>query len=360
MRGNFFTLTSIAILSGLLGVSPALANSKPIGGTLLKLKTDKGPDKNLFLFKAVKQPEIQAIPDPTVDTTLLLRWQTPAGPGRTPAIELGGNLWKGLGKPAGSKGWKYNDRDASAGGVKVLLIKPGGNGGLLKVLAKGASWAGVPDGELTSTKLDLYIGDDHYCAVWDGTNGDVKKNDPDGFFLVKGLSAPGSCEAAVCGNGRLEGSEECDSGSPFAVGTCNSDCTEAVTPPSTLETIQDQVFNPGCAVAGCHGAGFTAGNLSLSPGEAWGQLVNVDSSNPAAVVPLRVSPSNSRDESYLFLKIAALTLGGSYANPGGSPMPFGLPVSEDCLDGLGEWIEAGAPASGNVATADLLLSAACY
>ncbi len=360
MKGIFFTQISIGILAGMLGTSPALADQNPIGGTLLKLKTDKGPSKNLFLFKAVKQPDIQAIADPTTETTLLLRWETPAGAGRTDAISLGGNLWKGLGKPAGSKGWKYSDRDASAGGVKVLLIKPGAKGGLLKVLAKGSAWSGVPDDALTAANLDLYIGADQYCASWDGSSGDVKKNDPNGYFLVKSFTSPGSCEAAVCGNGRLEGNEECDPGTAAASGTCNSDCTEDPVLPGTLETIQTRIFNPGCAVASCHGNGSSAGNLILTAGDAYGQLVDVASNNPAAVVPLRVDPSASRNDSYLFRKIAALTLGGSYANPGGSPMPFGIPVTSDCLDALGEWIEAGAPATGNVPNADLLLTDSCY
>ena len=83
MRGTFFRLATVLTLTGLLGVSPALAEPKPIGGKLLKLKTDKGSAKNLFLFKAVAQPAIAAIPDPTAGTTLLLRWQTATGDGRT-------------------------------------------------------------------------------------------------------------------------------------------------------------------------------------------------------------------------------------------------------------------------------------
>jgi len=360
MKGILCTQISIGILAGMLGISPALAGQNPIGGTLLKLKTDKGPSKNLFLFKAVKQPGIQAIADPTSDTTLLLRWETATGAGRSDAITLGGNLWKGLGKPAGSKGWKYSDREASAGGIKVLLIKPGAKGGLVKVLAKGSAWTGVPNDAVTAVDLDLYIGADQYCASWDGSSGDVKKNDPDGYFLVKSFSSPGSCEAAVCGNGRVEGGEECDPGTAVASSICNSDCTEEPVPAGTLETIQTKIFNPGCAVAGCHGNGSSAGNLVLTAGDALGELVNVASSNQNAVVPLRVDPSASRDDSYLFRKIAAATLGGSYANPGGSAMPFGTPVTSDCLDALGEWIEAGAPATGNVSNADLLLTDICY
>jgi cysteine-rich repeat protein len=360
MRGNFFRLSSMFVLAGLLGVTPALADSRPIGGKLLKLKTDKGAAKNLFLFKAVKQPDIQAIPDPTVDTTLLLRWQSGAVPGRTDAINLDGNLWKGLGKPAGSAGWKYSDRDATAGGVKVLLIKPGAKGGLLKILAKGAAWSGVPNGALTATNLDLYIGDQQYCATWDGSTGDVKKNDPSGFFLVKDFSAPGTCADAVCGNGRVEGSEECDSGTAASSDGCDQNCLFAPVVPSTFETIQDKIFNPSCTSAGCHGNGFSQGNLGLENGASLGNLVNIASFNPEAVVPLRIDPGVTRGDSYLFRKIAAVTLGGDYANPGGSGMPFGAPVSSDCLDALGDWIEAGAPASGNIASADTLLLGACF
>ena len=360
MRADFFKLGTIAVLAGLLGAGTALADPRPIDGKLLKLKTDKGPSKNLFLFKAVKQPDIQAIPDPTVDTTLLLRWETSDSAGRTDAINLDSNLWKGLGKPAGSSGWKYSDRDATEGGVKVLLIKPGAKGGLLKILAKGAAWTGVPSGSLTATHLDLYIGDDQYCATWDGSTGDVKKNDPAGFFLVKDFDTPGTCADAICGNGRVESGEECDSGTAAGADGCNQNCLFEPVVPSTFETIQDKIFNPGCALAGCHGSGSEQGNLGLETGVSLGNLVNIDSFNPQAVVPLRIDPGVTRDDSYLFRKIAARTLGGAYANPGGAGMPYADPVSADCLQALGDWIEAGAPASGNVAAADTLLINACF
>lgn len=360
MRGTFFRLATVLTLTGLLGVSPALAEPKPIGGKLLKLKTDKGSAKNLFLFKAVAQPAIAAIPDPTAGTTLLLRWQTATGDGRTDSIGLTDALWTGLGKPAGSKGWKYSDREAAQGGVKILLIKPGGRGGLLKVLAKGSDWSGEPGAAVLSSSLDLYLGDDHYCADWDGQNGDVKKNDPDGYLLVKDFSAPGTCADTICGNARVEGNEECDPGTAAATSTCSSDCTLIQTEPSTLETVQEKIFNPGCISAGCHDNGTSQGQLSLAAGESWGNLVDVASFNPQAVVPVRVDPSQTRDDSYLYRKIAARTVGGTYANPGGSAMPFDAPVGEDCLNALGEWIEAGAPASGNIASADLLLSGDCF
>jgi hypothetical protein len=36
-----------------------------------------------------------------------------------------GDNWKGLGKPAGSKGYRYLDKDGEHGPCKLLLVKPG-------------------------------------------------------------------------------------------------------------------------------------------------------------------------------------------------------------------------------------------
>lgn len=337
---------------------PAQAADKAMGGKLLKMKTDKDASKHLVLFKAVKQPAIAGIGDPTTGTTLLLRWNSGATAGRTEAITLDPTLWKGLGKPAGSKGWKYRDKAAAHGGVKVLLIKPGGKGGLLKVLAKGAGFEWDLPGALDDASVDLWLDGDHYCAAFGPGNGDVKKNDPAGFVLVKDFAAPGGCEAEVCGNGVVEGGEACDDGNLDDTDACLSDCTEPVAPATTLETLQTKIFTPGCAFGTCHTTASPSLGLDLSDGETHANTVDVT----AALSPglFRIdSASGDADDSFLYIKVAAGTGGGSYPGLVGSPMPSGGALTSDCLTGLKEWIEAGAPATGNVAAADALLTGSC-
>ena len=53
-------------------------------------------------------------------SALLVRWTGDAGvgAGRTELIELDPSRWKGLGNPAGTKGYKYTDKSASRGGPR--------------------------------------------------------------------------------------------------------------------------------------------------------------------------------------------------------------------------------------------------
>lgn len=352
---------SKAVLRGLLALvlsaTAAAAVDKPISGKLLKVKTDKDASRHLALFKAIKQGNIAGIGDPTGGATLLLRWNSGTVSGRSEAIALNPTKWKGLGNPTGSKGWKYSDKDAAQGGVKVLLIKPNG---LLKILAKGAGWTWDLPGALDDASVDLYLGGDHFCAGFGPGNGDVKKNTAAGFVLVKDFAAPGSCEAAICGNGMVEGSEDCDDGNLDDGDACANDCTVPASPPTTLETLQAKIFTIGCATAGsCHTGATPAMGLDLSDGATYAATVNVAATFSPSLSRID-SVSGDADTSFLYIKVAAGTNGGSYPGLVGGKMPPNDALTDDCLAGLAEWIEAGAPAGGNVAAADILLGAACF
>jgi hypothetical protein len=109
---------------------------------------------------------------------------------------------------------------------------------------------------------------------------------------------------------------------------------------ATFATIQRKVFTPACTAPSCHGGGG-AGGLVLSAGAAYGDLVGVAASNPAAHAAglLRVAPGDP-DRSFLLRKLAG-TLGAGE----GAPMPFGgshLPAGS--IDLVRRWIAAGAPA----------------
>lgn len=308
----------MAIFSLVLSASPILAAEWPIAGKLLKIKTDKGAEKHLVLFKAVKQPTIDNIPDPQTGTTLQMHWTAGATNGGSDTITLDPSKWKGLGKPAGSKGWKYVDKNAARGGVKVFLIKPGGKGGTLKILAKGSSWAwALPGSPVDEVTLNVQIGGDTYCAAFASGSGDVKKNTAEGFLLVKDFPAPGSCTTSS---------------------------------PATFATIQEKIFTPKCATSGCHIGSSPSSSLDLSSGAAYADSVNV----PSIQVPAlkRIDSTNpDAGDSYLYLKLS----GGSGMLFSQMPMG-GSPLSSDCLDGLAAWIGDGAPETGNVAAADALLA----
>jgi hypothetical protein len=108
---------------------------------------------------------------------------------------------------------------------------------------------------------------------------------------------------------------------------------------SAFDQIQQQIFNPNCLSAGCHNAQSRAGNMNLSPGASYDQLVNVTPDNPVARQEgfLRVEPLRP-DNSFILTKLLG-------PGPGeGSRMPLGQdPLSSADIQMINAWIEAGAP-----------------
>lgn len=116
----------------------------------------------------------------------------------------------------------------------------------------------------------------------------------------------------------------------------SSECSSGGEPgPSTFSDIQEQIFTPTCALAGCHDAASASQGLVLEAESSYANLVNV----PSNQVPflLRVDPRNA-DGSYLLDKLR-----GS-AGISGVRMPIGGPfLTEAQLDGIEAWIDSGAP-----------------
>ncbi len=101
-----------------------------------------------------------------------------------------------------------------------------------------------------------------------------------------------------------------------------------------FSTIQTTVFNTSCALSGCHTGTFPPQGLDLSEGQAYANLVNVNSQEEPTLK--RIEPGDP-DKSYLFLKITGA--------PGirGGRMPLGRdPLSDAQIDLIRQWIEEGA------------------
>jgi hypothetical protein len=104
---------------------------------------------------------------------------------------------------------------------------------------------------------------------------------------------------------------------------------------ATFAAVQSQIFTPSCALSGCHNSTSQASGLDLTAGSAYGNIVNVASSEQPGVD--RIEPGEP-SESYLYLKVT----GDSSIS--GSRMPLGRPaLSGDLIDLLRDWIEDGAP-----------------
>lgn len=117
-------------------------------------------------------------------------------------------------------------------------------------------------------------------------------------------------------------------------GTRTVTVTEPASEDATFTRVQQEIFNPSCALSGCHSAASSASGLNLAAGAAFNNIVNVASVEQPSKD--RIEPGNPVG-SYLWLKVT----GDSSIS--GVRMPRGRPaLSQDRLDLLRAWIEAGA------------------
>ena len=117
---------------------------------------------------------------------------------------------------------------------------------------------------------------------------------------------------------------------------------------STFDQIQRHVFQAAsCTRSTCHNIAQSPHLLSLAPTEAWADLVGVAPTNSVAASTgkLRVDPGNPAN-SFILDKLK-----GSLLPNEGERMPRGLKkLKPTAIDLVTEWIAAGAPATGFVAS----------
>ena len=103
------------------------------------------------------------------------------GLGLTTTLPMAG--WKGLGNPAGSKGYKYKGAGSLADPCKVVLVKEK----VIKFVCKDDQALNPP--LLGAAEITLALGTENYCAEFGGTE---VKNIP-GLTKRKDAVAPASC-----------------------------------------------------------------------------------------------------------------------------------------------------------------------
>jgi len=109
-------------------------------------------------------------------------------------------------------------------------------------------------------------------------------------------------------------------------------------PPATLEEIQSTIFTPVCATSGCHDEQSHTGNLVLTEGSSYDNLVGVAPDTFGAQVAgfLRVDPDHP-ENSFLLVKLLGPPPGD------GSRMPLvGDPLDPSQIDLIRNWILQGA------------------
>jgi hypothetical protein len=110
--------------------------------------------------------------------------------------------------------------------------------------------------------------------------------------------------------------------------------------------IQEYVFDKSCANSVCHAAPANAGNLNLTYGLSYENLVGGVPQNPAAAAAgMKLIDPGNPENSFLLTKLM-----GPTAPEQGARMPFGGGVLHSGkIDAVRTWIEAGAPQIGKIA-----------
>ena len=131
MRARAFHIALLLI--GLAG--RAAAADHVIAGDLLRLKDPANQAGRRFVFRAARDTGVgSTVGDPRVTGATLEVTGVGDGNGATGPIDLPAARWTGIGNPAGSKGYRYEDPTGTAGGVTRLVLKQGKKGGVFKLV----------------------------------------------------------------------------------------------------------------------------------------------------------------------------------------------------------------------------------
>jgi cysteine-rich repeat protein len=203
--------------------SVARAADHPVAGDALVLRDPLAENARRLRFVARRDGAVDAhrLSDPRTAGATLEVAGSGFGDGASGAIPLDAAHWRGLGRPAGSRGWRYSD-PARSSGVRTVVVR-GGPRGTIVVTGGGPAWPYRVAQPQAAIDVRLSIGDDVWCAEFDA----FARNRP-GRVVARPAPAPPDCRpgsSAVCGDGVATGREECDDGNTTSGDGCSATCT---------------------------------------------------------------------------------------------------------------------------------------
>jgi hypothetical protein len=295
---------------------PALAQDGggefPLARSKLSLRDTTQPEGRRIVLKARWKGQATFVDPAFAGSTLRVSGTGPTD-GDSGLIQLAPSHWHGLGKPAGSKGYRYDDPTGAAGGITRLILKQGKNGGVFKVVGGRANWRYAIGGPQNGVNVSFKLGDSRWCAEFRSFGRNVARR-----VQARSASGPASCPCQTF--------------------------------ESTFAAIQNVIFQGrGCTENVCHGSS-AQGGLDLRPDVAYDNLVDVFS----LFGQMDLVEPGEQARSFLWRKLAKATLGLEPVP--GTAMPNGLPpIPENELEALRQWIRAGAPRTGVVPNTEQLL-----
>jgi|GEM_PF-2592784 len=177
-----------------------ITTEEPLVGTRLVVR-DKASDsdKRRLVLKILDStfvaPQPSSAEDPTAPgyATGGMTLELARASAETATLSLDSNLWRGLGTPAGSKGWVYRDPQGSSGPCRSAHVKDG----MIRAVCKGSEIVFTLD-EVAQNELSVTLQFGRVfaprCGVFGGVVREVSTADAAvGIFEAKDAPAPASC-----------------------------------------------------------------------------------------------------------------------------------------------------------------------
>ena len=211
---RFGWLLGIAVLA-----PTAHAADHPVQGDLLRLRVPASAAGRRVRFVAARDVAIApaGANDPRALGASLAIGGTGPGDGASGTVGLAARFWTGIGRPAGSKGFRYTN-PAGASGVKKVVFKPG----MLVIAGGGSGWPYLLDRAQRDVEVRFQVGADLYCARFTRF-----LENRAGRVLARNAAAPPACSggpAPRCGDAVTEATEECDDGNTADGDGCSAEC----------------------------------------------------------------------------------------------------------------------------------------
>jgi hypothetical protein len=139
-------------------------------------------------------------------------------------------------------------------------------------------------------------------------------------------------------------------GTLLFVAACTKE--ETTTAEASFDLIQNKILTPRCATAGCHAT--DKDGLVLTKDVSLNRMVNVAPKNAAALRDgLKIITPFNAEKSFLYHKIHDDA--GHHSTDYGKIMPIGsAPLTDNEVEFVKRWINAGAPKTGDIVDKNLL------
>lgn len=219
---RFFFVFACSILLPLHALAAPGGAGRPIKGGKIDLRDSEEPRKRRATFKTTKETaiDVATLPDPRRSGATLRIVGSGPGFGDSGDIPLDLGLWHGIGRPAGSKGYLFSDRDAT-NGVRKVQLKFGRYGGSLAISAGKENWPLTLPKPQSEIAVRLAIDGVTYCARF---GPETITHSEDDRFRARNAPALASCTPGRCGDGTVDPGEECDDGNLIDGDCCSSAC----------------------------------------------------------------------------------------------------------------------------------------